>query len=111
MYCSGPLQIVNCATVKAEHGPKDALWPTMVAGYKDRNPLFEHQVASKKIFNKGKLCGNTCKVAIIWFENKLNNPQPKMAIYCPQGSGTLHQQCKVYCILHCIEQYLVQCIV
>jgi len=30
--------------IEAEHGPKDALWPTMVAGYKDRNPLFEHQV-------------------------------------------------------------------
>ena len=28
----------------------------------------------------------------------------KMVIYCPQGSGTLRQQCKVYCILHCIEQ-------
>ena len=35
----------------------------------------------------------------------------KMVIYCPQGSGTLRQQCKVYCILHCIEQYIVQCIV
>ena len=31
---------------EAEHGPKDALWPTMVAGYKNHNPKFEHQVMS-----------------------------------------------------------------
>lgn len=30
--------------IEAEHGPKDALWPTMVAGYKNHNPKFEHQV-------------------------------------------------------------------
>ena len=35
----------------------------------------------------------------------------KMAKNCPQGSGKLRQQCKVYCILHCTEQYIVQCIV
>jgi len=37
--------------LEAEHGPKDALWPTMVAGYKNHNPQFEHQVFS----------GNHCK--------------------------------------------------
>ena len=31
--------------IKAEHGPKDALWPTMVAGFKEHNPLFDHQVS------------------------------------------------------------------
>ena len=39
------------------------------------------------------------------------NREQKNAIYYPLGNGMIRQQCKVYCILHCREQYIVQCIV
>jgi len=60
--------------LEAEHGPKDALWPTMVAGFKEHNPLFHHQVVPGGLHHAHLNTPQSVNSKIISFLEKVLQP-------------------------------------